>query len=133
MNKVTPEDQIAITKAIMRILDDWGISSKGIINVLGLPEDTRTRHVEKYRMEKPLPTDDIVMERIGHLAGIADALRTMYPHNPQQGVVWMNQPHRRFSGRSPVATMSEEGLRGLIKVRSEVDCTFDWARTDTNF
>ena len=133
MTDISPEDQIAITKAIMKMLDDWKVSTAGIITILGLPENTRTRHVEKFRMENPLPTDAATMERVGHLAGIADALRTMYPHNPQQGVAWMNKPHRRFSGRSPVATMTEEGLRGLIKVRCEVDCTFDWARADSNF
>ena len=133
MNEISAEDQIAITKAIMKMLDDWGVPSAGIINVLGLPEGTRTRHIEKFRLENPLPSDDSTMERVRHLAGIADALRTMYPHNPQQGVAWMNKPHRRFSGRSPVATMSEEGLSGLIKVRCEVDCTFDWARADSNF
>ena len=94
---------------------------------------TPTRGRDKVRTEHPLASAPATMERNRSLAGIADALRTMYPHNPQQGVSWMNQPHRRFSGRSPVATMVEEGLRGLIKVRCEVDCTFDWAMADSNY
>lgn len=129
MSEITPEDQLVITKTIMRMLDDWSIPAAGIISVMGLPDDTRTRHVEKFRKEKPFPDDEATMNRITHLAGIADALRTMYPHNPAQGVTWMNKPHRRFSGRTPVTTMIEDGLSGLIKVRSEVDCTFDWARS----
>jgi len=129
MSEINPEDQIAITRTIMRMLDNWGIPAAGIISVMGLPDDMRTRHVDKFRKEKPFPNDAATMQRIDHLAGIADSLRTMCPHNPTQGAVWMNKPHRRFSGRTPVATMVEDGLSGLIKVRSEVDCTFDWTRS----
>ena len=129
MSEINAEDQLALTKAIMGMLDEWGVPAAGVISILGLPADTRTRHIEKFRKEKPFPSDEVTMKRITHLAGIADALRTMHPHNPSQNVVWMNKPHRRFSGRTPVATMIEDGLSGLIKVRSEVDCTFDWARS----
>lgn len=129
MSDFSQEELLTITKAIMNMLDSWGVPAAGVISVMGLPEDTRTRHIDKFRRETPFPDDEETLQRIDHLAGIADALRTMYPHNPDQGVAWMNKPHRRFAGRTPVVTMVEEGLQGLIKVRSEVDCTFDWARS----
>jgi len=36
------------------------------------------------------------MERIEHLVGIADALRTSYPRNAYMSSIWMNRINHRF-------------------------------------
>ncbi len=113
----------------MRLLDDWNVSASDIITLLGLPEKFRTRHLERYRNKTPLPDDPIVMQRVEHLAGIADALRTTFPRNATMGPIWLRKPHRRFSNHAPLDIMLRD-LNGLIAIRAELDCAYAWQRSE---
>ncbi|HLO27512.1 MAG TPA: antitoxin Xre/MbcA/ParS toxin-binding domain-containing protein, partial [Anaerolineales bacterium] len=64
------------------------------------------------------------MERIEHLVGIADALRTSYPRNAYMASIWMNRINHRFDNRTPLAAMLEDGLNGIIAVRTHLDCAY---------
>lgn len=126
MNNLSLEEKVELTRHIMRLLNSWEISSEYQIQILGLPEGTRTRHLSKFKKDTPFPDDKKVYERIFHFLGIEDALRTSYPHNARMGPVWMNQPHRRFNQRTPVQTMIEDDLHGIVAVRVHLDCAYDW-------
>ncbi|MDH5547131.1 MAG: MbcA/ParS/Xre antitoxin family protein [Gammaproteobacteria bacterium] len=126
MDQLTDEEKIELARFIMRLLGSWEIPPEGQIRLLGLPEKTRTRHLSQYRKETPFPEEKHIYERVMHFMGIADALRTSYPHNASMGPIWMNQVHRRFNGRTPVQAMLEDDLHGIIAVRSHLDCAFDW-------
>jgi hypothetical protein len=70
------------------------------------------------------------MDRLAHLVGIAEALRTTFPFNPSMAALWMRQPLRRFDDRTPARVMVDDGLNGLVTVRSHLDCGFDWRQTE---
>jgi uncharacterized protein (DUF2384 family) len=110
----------------MQLLSDWEIPLKNQIEILALPEKTPTRHLSKFAQDTPLPDDKDVQTRVEHLVGIADALRTTFPHNAHMGKHWMRTPHRRLNKKSPIAVLIEGGLVGLINVRATLDCSFDW-------
>lgn len=130
MTGYSEEQRRALGQAVVHTLDEWGLSADDIITVLALPKNTRTRHVEKYRQgNTALPDDDAIFKRVEHLAGIADALRTTYPLNQKVGLIWLRSPHRRFRRRSPLQVIVDDGIDGLIKVRSEVDCAWSWQLT----
>lgn len=120
------EERMEITRLIIALLDSWELEDSEQVFLLGLPKGTRSRVIRSFRRETPLPDDGVVQERIEHLAGIADALRTSYPMNPAAGAQWMNKPHRRFANRTPLATMLEDGLDGILAVRTHLDCSYDW-------
>ena len=126
MEGYTHEEQVEISRAIMRLLDGWGVPAEAAISILGLPSNTRKRQVQKFKGDTPLPSTPDVMERVTHLTAIASALRTTYPTNPQMGNIWMGTPHRRFGGRAPLATIVEKGVKGLREVRAHLDCTYTW-------
>lgn len=126
MNTISEGQHIELTKAVMDLLDDWGLSATDIINVLGLPSKTRTRHLQRYRDNTPLPRDEQTMFRIEHLVGIADALRTSFPLNSRIGLIWLRKPHRRLSQRTPLDMMLQDGINGLCSVRAELDCAYSW-------
>jgi uncharacterized protein (DUF2384 family) len=129
MENLSLQDRVALTHVVMHLLDEWGVPPEGQIAVLGLPAGTKPRALRRYREETPLPDDAAVNERIEHLLGIADALRTTFPRNGHMGPRWMNRPHRRFQQRSPVAILVEDGLQGLIAVRSDLDCAYAWSQS----
>jgi len=130
MQSLSDEERLVFTHAVMSILDHWQVSAAHQITILDLPKETRPRSLKRYREETPLPDISSVIERAEHLLGIAEALRTSFPHNIGMGTIWMNTPHRRFCNRSPLATILEDGYNGLIAVRSHLDCAFSWYLTE---
>jgi hypothetical protein len=132
MKELTLEDRVSLTHAIMALLEDWGVKPADQVALLGLPDGTPTRKLRRFHDETPLPDEPRVREHVGHLMEIADALRTTYPRNDRMGVRWMHRPSRHFAGRAPLAVMAEDGLRGLIAVRSHLDCTFAWDLTGSS-
>lgn len=119
------QDNVIITKMTMQLMDDWGLDGKQIIQLLALPNNTRIRHLEKFRNGHSFPMNQDTVSRIEHIAGIADALRTTYPRNNQMGSRWLHTPHRRFRNNTPIETMLKSDT-GLLRVRSELDCAYAW-------
>lgn len=126
MKNLTEAQRLAITKKIMTAVDEWGLSGEQILAMLDMPQGHRTRHLQQYRKDAPLPDVEQVNNRIVRLLGIIDALRTTYPRNLQMGARWMKMPHRRLKKRTPLTTMLEDGETGVIAVLAELDCTYAW-------
>jgi len=124
------DDRVQLARVIMNILDTWGVDAEGKIFLLGLPEDTRTRHLSKFYHDTPLPDDPEVAERIDHVLGIARALRTSYPANPKMATFWLNTRNKKFQNRTPLDAMLQDGLQGMMAVRVHLDCAWDWDRED---
>jgi len=126
MKTLSHDEQVQLTRRVIFMLDEWRLTSTDKIALLALPEGTRTRSIQKYQQGTPLPFDDALRERVGHLLGIGHSLRLANPRNTEAGSLWLHRPHRRFANRTPVAVMLEEGLAGIVNIRKEVDCSFDW-------
>ena len=133
MAGLTQEDRVDLGRMVVNMLDDWGIKPSDQVNVLALPDGTPTRMLRRYHEDTPLPDDPDVLMRVEHLLGIADALRTTFPRNASIGLIWLKQPCKRLRRRRPLDIMIEDGLSGLIAVRTHLDCSFAWresVRTD---
>jgi hypothetical protein len=113
MTSMSEEERLELTRGILNMLDDWEIEAKDQLVLLGL-NDVPSREVKRLGNNRPLPDEPEVMQRVEHLICIADA---------------MHKPHRKFRQRSPVATMVEDGMVGIISVRSYLDCSFSWDLT----
>ena len=100
--QMSQEDKGQLTAMIIYLLDSWEIKASDQIHILDLPKGTPSRAIRKYRDSQPFP----------------DSLQVM------------NQPHRRFGNRTPVKTIIEDGLSGLIAVRAHLDCTFAWDKSE---
>jgi len=126
MEPLSTDDRAQLASLIVQLLDDWGLRPADQVTLLALPAGTRAGCIRQHRQGTPLPTDPAVTERIEHLIGIADALRTSYPCNARMGAIWMNTVNHRFDNRTPLAAMLEDGLNGVIAVRVQLDCAYDW-------
>ena len=125
MADMSEEERLELTRGILNMLDDWEIEAKDQLALLGL-SDVPSREIRRLRENRPLPDEPEVMQRVEHLICIADALRTPYPFSRRMGRLWMHKPNRKFRQRSPIATMVEDGMVGIISVRSYLDCSFSW-------
>lgn len=126
MKSPSNEDKIKMASTLIAILNGWGVSNADKITLLALPAGTKPRAIQRYQQDTPLPDDKDVQERVGHLLGIAEALRLAYPRNAQGGELWLNRPCKHFNGRIPMTMMTEEGLTGITAVRMYIDCSYDW-------
>jgi hypothetical protein len=129
MIDLSHDQRVALSRQIVALLDAWGANAEDSIALLALPPDTKPRQLRRYYENTPLPDEAAIWERVEHLLGIAEALRTSYPHNANGGRLWLNQPHRLFDQRTPLAAMLEDGLRGIFAVRAYLDCAWDWNRS----
>lgn len=130
MSALTREDRTQLGRMVVNLLDDWGIKASDQVNILALPDGTPGRKMRRYQEDTPLPDDPEVMKRVEHLMGIADALRTTFPRNANIGLLWLKQPCRRLRSRRPLEIMIEDGLNGLITVRTHLDCAFAWRESE---
>ena len=125
MSTMSDEERLELTRGILNMLDEWEIEAKDQLILLGLT-DVPAREVKRLRDNRPLPDEPEIMQRVEHLISIADALRTTYPFSKRMGRLWMHKPNRKFRQRTPVATMVEDGIVGLVSVRSYLDCSYSW-------
>lgn len=129
MQHLTHHERVGMTRALVELLDSWGVSDGDKRKVLGLNETVRSRTFKRYREGTPLPLNHQVLEHVQHLIGIADALRTTFPRNAGMGAYWMRKPNRHLNHRPPLAVVIQDGLAGLARVRAHLDCTYAWDRT----
>ncbi len=123
----TPQDNGAALASIMiSLLNNWGVEDRDKITLLGLPVETKPRSLQRYHHGTPLPDDEEVYTRVEHLLGIEQSLGLANPLNDRAGVLWLYRRNRRLHGRTPISLMIEEGLAGIVRVRREIDCSFDW-------
>ncbi len=115
------------TQEIMRILNSWGLSSDAQLALLGLQGQVRSRDIRKFQDGlKALPESEDTNVRSDHVLGIASALFTAYPSRPEAGAGWMGQRNVKLRGRSPMQCMLQDGRRGMVRVRSTIDCAWGW-------
>ncbi len=126
------EERQRMTRFIMNLLDQWKVKPADRVVLLALPEETKPRALRCYYDDTPLPDEPEVMKRVEHLLGIDEALRTTYPTNADMGLYWLNRKNHRFKHRTPLTAMVDDGVNGLIAVRSYLDCVYFWNLTGSN-
>ncbi|MFV1984868.1 MAG: DUF2384 domain-containing protein [Thiohalomonadales bacterium] len=124
MLNIKTDERTTLTANIMSELDSWGLTADELIKILQLPTGIPKRALRKYRENTSFPVTAELDNRLDHLVGIINALRTSYPHNRNMGPFWMKQTNKRFENKSPVAYLKAEGLTGLITIRKHLDCSY---------
>jgi hypothetical protein len=126
LRELDEAERVALSRAIVELLNQWDVDGADQINLLGLPSDTKPRALRRYYENTALPNTPDVNERLDHLLGIADALRTSNPRNAAAGSIWLHSVNYRFDNRTPLDAMIQDGLGGLLAVRTHLDCAYDW-------
>lgn len=130
MATLSADERLELGRMAINTLDEWGLKASDQASILALPKGTPTRMLRRYVDDTPLPDDPDVLKHVEHLLGIADALRTTFPRNASIGLHWMKQPCKRLRRRRPLEIILEDGLSGLITVRTHLDCAFAWRESE---
>jgi len=126
MQQLSKEDNLSLTKMIMGILDSWGLNLRQQHDFLAFSKNVPVRGMRRFQEDRAFPNEEPVNQRIEHIVGIHHALHTTYPHNPAMGPLWLKTSNKRFNDQSPLKVMLDEGITGVERVRSHLDCAYDW-------
>jgi hypothetical protein len=114
------EDREALAKMVMNLLDHWKLNTEDQAALLGLAMNNRAA-LSKYRGGKLIGTSRDQFERLGHLLGIHENLRLLFPENRNLVYCWMTNRNKAFNNLTPVAVIKERGFAGLLMVRGYLE------------
>ena len=104
---------------VVRLLEHWQLTTAEQAALLGLSPGSRST-LARYRNGEPLADSRDLLDRAGHLLGIHNSLRLLFPHDRDLAYRWMTAPNRRLGGR-PIDVVVTHGFEGLLAVRRYLD------------
>ena len=127
---VRQQTLIELTRAVVRLMESWGLGAEQMSAALALPVQTGAATFYRFREgQEALPDEGTVLRRAQYMLRISDALRTTYPRNPEMAAHWIRRGHRRMGRRTPLDVILAGDEAGIVAVLSELDCTFSWDMT----
>jgi hypothetical protein len=79
------------------------------------------RDMGEILRQKILPQNPDMLQRVGHLLGIARALRALYPYTPTAREHWVWRVNENLANKMPLEVMLAEGLPGIRRVRAQLE------------
>ena len=116
-----------LARTILTVLRNWGVEPEDQIRLLGLPEGTRTRTLNKFRSGAPFPDDYDSLMRANYLLSIQNAVSSLFPHNAKASDYWMTTPSHYFANTTPLQIMLNEGVDGMKRVLNYLNGVEDWS------
>lgn len=107
------------------ITDEWGLTSKEQIILLGDPPKTTFYRMKEFvdgKAEKPIRLSRDTLERISYIMGIYKALNILLP-NEQRAAEWIRKPNSAplFNQQSALQKMLQGHVTDLSDVRRYLD------------
>jgi uncharacterized protein (DUF2384 family) len=114
---VTEVEAQAMLRAVLNLLDKWGLHRHEKLVLLGGPSE---RTFQRWRAGQvgPLPPDTVF--RLGDLLGIHKALRYMFT-DVRRAYAWIKRPNAVFGGRSALEMMLQGAPTDIARVRAYLD------------
>ena len=124
--ELSESERTQLGQIVTEIFNTWGLEDGMQIVLLGLPEQTKPRHLTRFRHgQQPLPQEDELLDRAKHILGIQQSLELMFPLNKNMPLFWLRNRNRSLKG-IPLTIMLESGLIGMGRVWRTLDCTQNW-------
>jgi hypothetical protein len=108
------EARAALAAALCATFDRWGLPPDKQAALLGVPD------IAALRRGEPLPENDDVLARAGHLLGIDRALARHYGERAILRDSWLLFPYPELGDQSALALMLT-GIDGIKRVRKLIE------------
>jgi hypothetical protein len=125
-SKMDVEYRADLARTLLRILDNWGLTGEQQVSLLGLPEGTPARAINKFAYGTPFPDDYESLQRANYLLAIQNAVESLFPHNTTAANYWMTTPSHYFVNHTPLDIMLSEGVEGMQRVLNYLNGVEDW-------
>ncbi|MDO9452425.1 MAG: MbcA/ParS/Xre antitoxin family protein [Stagnimonas sp.] len=111
-------DDAALLSLTGRLMDLWNLDAEQRAAVLA--SGSPSPRLESQSDALPTVTSDQRI-RFGHLLGIHQHLRLLFPQNPELAHRWITSPNKAFDNLTPVDIISRNGVIGLATVRAYLE------------
>ena len=118
---MSQQQRVEMTHSVLMVMHRWDLDREVQLALIGLPEGTRPRVLKRFQDGEPLPPDDRILERVGLLLQIEQALVSLFPHNPVMANLWVTTPSPSFDGHSPVDMMLADGVPAMKGLLDQLD------------
>ena len=109
-------ERAKLAKMLIRLFDLWQLDTASQLILLGLSSSSRAM-LSRYRQgTTPLPFSQDILDRAGWLLAIHQALRALYPQNPDICYNWVKLHNALLQNYTPLDFMMQNGLIGIAKV-----------------
>ncbi len=98
-------------KAVERVAERWHLRRQDLPTLLG----SKPRTVRSWYETTPAALDQDVLERIGHVVGIYDALHTIFDDS-EYADRWIHEANLAFGGKRPAELMLTGSFTALVDV-----------------
>lgn len=123
--RLSEEERSELASLVMRIFEDWELNTEYQKMLLGMDAEVANGELSRYRSGTAFPAVEELIERARHVVGIQQSLHRVFPLNPKMPSFWLYTRNRQLKGM-PIEIMIEEGLPGMTRVWSHLDCTVNW-------
>jgi uncharacterized protein (DUF2384 family) len=106
-------------KAVERVTERWHLRRQDLPALLG----SKPRTVRSWYENTPSALDQDVLERIGHLVGIYDALHTIFGDSDYADR-WIHEPNLAFGEKKPADLMLSGSFTALVDVHRYLQHAF---------
>lgn len=121
MSYESQEDRLDLLRTVLEVLDQWDLSAREQVLLLGLPQDTRSRGLVRYRSGTPLPNYEAFEERARYILGICRAVHSLFPHSDIAADYWITTEGAMHGSRRPLDLMLVGGVDGMKRVLNFLD------------
>lgn len=114
MSKISYTRRIASSRALAaadRVARNWQLMRRDLYALLG----RKPRTVRYWFERPPAILDNDVLERIGHIVGIYDALHTIFGDSAYADR-WIHEPNQAFNNKKPAELILTGSFAALIDV-----------------
>jgi len=105
----------SVLDAVFALFDRWQLHELNQAALLGV------NRIDELKQNQWPENSSEVLEKIGHLLAIDQALSKYFPYELTSRDLWILVPKKEFADESPLAVMLESGLEGIRKVRIFVE------------
>lgn len=112
---ISAEEMAKVSKMVLRLFSHWQLDTVSMLLLLGLRPDSRAL-LSKYEKHDAIRLSQDTLVRMGWLLAIHEALRSLYPDNPEFCYAWVRMRHAEFQQTTPLEYMVQNGLIGIAKV-----------------
>jgi len=113
---VLEKSRAQLAKMILRLFDHWQLDTASKLCLLGLSISSRAMLSQYAKGMTAFPFTQDILDRAGWLLAIHQALRSLYPKNPELCYGWILLRNAVFQNLTPLEFMKTQGIIGIAKV-----------------
>ena len=99
--------------ALLSVFNNWNLEARDQIALLGLPEDTKPRILNRFRAGMEVPANPQFLQRAHYILSISNAIDSLFPHNATAANYWITTQSENFANKSPLDIMLIHGVEGM--------------------